>query len=144
MAHYRPTVQRRVAARIGGVIVVATAALTLAFFGVVALATGDIPGFADRFPLYVLTAAAVFVAGIVGLDERRFEGRQILAAATAAGIGALVGLSLCGEGVVYAASNPDRALASRQVLYLVAAGLATTGLGYWVVRHWEAVAPTIR
>jgi len=144
MAHYRPTAQRRVAARIGGVIVAATAALTLAFFGLVALATGGVPGFADRFPFYVLAAAAAFVAAIVGLDGGRLGGRQTLAAAGAAGIGALAGLSLCGEGVVYAANNPEQALVSRRVLYLVAAGLAATGLGYWVVRHWNAVVPRAR
>lgn len=144
MAHSRPTTGQHVAARVGGVIVAATAALTLAFFGVVALVTGAAPGFVDRFPVYVLVAAAGFVVAIVGLEGRRLAGRQVLASAAAAGVGVLIALSLCGEGAVYAATNPDRALGSRRLLYLVAAGLAATGLGYWLVRYWREVAPTPR
>ncbi|MFB6219216.1 MAG: hypothetical protein ABEH77_08600 [Halobacteriaceae archaeon] len=144
MAHSHSTAKRGVAARVGGLIVVTTAGLTVVLLGLLAFATGDTAGIADRLPFYVLGAAGTFVAAVVGLEGRRLDPRQVIATAAAVGVAALVVLSLGGEGLVYAARHPEQALASERILYLLAAGLTATGLGYWVFNHWRALAPTVR
>lgn len=118
-------------------IVACTVILTFSFFGIVALTTGQTSGVAERLPFYAFGMAAVFVATIVFLDHRGFDGRAIIVAAFGSGVVSLVLLSLGGEGVVYVVNNPDRVTQSHQFMYLVAAGLMTTGIGYWVLRHWQ-------
>lgn len=120
-------------------IVACTVALTFSFFGIVALTTGATSGVADRLPFYAFGMAAVFVATIVFLDHRGFDGRAIIVAAFGSGVLSLVLLSLGGEGVVYVFENREEVTQSFQFMYLVAAGLMTTGISYWVLRHWQDI-----
>lgn len=137
MAYSRRTRDRRFLARVGALIITCTTVLTLAFFGLVALLTGTAADIGTRLPFYVLGMAGVFVATIIGLEERRQEGQVILiAASSTAVIGGII-FTLGGEGIVYAANHPDQALASQQFLYLVAAGLIATGVGFWGINHWR-------
>lgn len=128
-------------ARVGGLILGCTGILTLAFFGIVAFITGETPGIASRIPFYVLGMAAVFVTGIIVMEQhaRRREAQRVLWAATTISIMGFFFLALAGEGLLYAARNPDTALASERVLYVIAAGLIGTGIGYWGVRNWKDV-----
>lgn len=119
------------------VIVACTVALTFSFFGIVALTMGETSGVAERLPFYAFGMAAIFVATIVFLDHKGLDGRAIIVAAFGSSVVSLVLLSLGGEGVVYVANNPDQVTQSHQFMYLVAAGLMTTGVGYWVLRHWQ-------
>ena len=119
------------------VIVACTVALTFSFFGIVALATSATSGIAERLPFYAFGMAAIFVATIVFLDQKGFDGRAIIVAAFGSGVLSLVLLSLGGEGVVYVIENRQTVAQSNQFMYLVAAGLMTTGVSYWVLRHWQ-------
>lgn len=145
MAHrHRRARQESVLGRVTAFVVACTAALTLSFIGLVAFATGSTPAVIDRVPYYVLGSAVLFVAAIVGLEQRRRDGRSIITtAATIAAVG-FVFLTLGGEGVLYAARNPGEALAAQQFLYFVAAGLIGTGIGYWGTRHRNVVVDLLR
>lgn len=129
-------------ARVGGLILGCTGVLTLAFFGLVAFITASTPGIASRIPFYVLGMAIVFVAGIILMEQhaRRREAQRVLWAASAVSLLGFVLLTLAGEGLLYAVRNPGTALASERVLYVVAAGLIGTGIGYWGVRNWKDIA----
>jgi hypothetical protein len=143
MAYSQRNASEGFAARVGLPIVVCTAVLTLGFFGVLALATEQAPELSLRVPVYVFGAAVTFVAAIVGLDRMRREGPTILAAATGLAIAAFGALLLGGEGALYVARHPERVVESRLFLYLTAAGLFTTGLGYWSVRHLRSLRSTV-
>lgn len=129
-------------ARVGGLILGCTGVLTLAFFGFVAFLTVSTPGLASRIPFYVLGMATVFVAGIIVMEQhaRRREAQRVLWAASAISLLGFLFLTLAGEGLLYAARNPDTALASERVLYVIAAGLIGTGIGYWGVQYWKDIA----
>ena len=129
-------------ARVGGLILGCTAILTLSFFGLVAFITASTPGVAERIPFYVLGMAIVFVAGIIVMEQhaRRREAQRVLWAASVISLLGFILVTLAGEGLLYAARNPETALASERVLYLIAAGLIGTGIGYWGVRNWKDVA----
>jgi len=143
MAYSQRTVPEGFVARIGLPIVVCTAVLTLGFFGVVALATEQAPQLSLRIPVYVFGAAVAFVGVIVGLDRMHREGPTILAAATGLAIAAFCVLLLGGEGALYVARNPEQVIESRRFLYLIAAGLVATGLGYWGVRHLRSLRAAV-
>lgn len=145
MAHGHPRGRREGdLGRIAVFVLGCTGALTLSFIGLVAFATGNTAGVIDRVPYYVLGAAVVFVGTIVGLEQRGRDGRSILrAAAMIAGV-AFGFFVLGGEGFVYGARNPGEAFAAQQFLYLVAAGLIGTGIGYWGSRHRETIATAFR
>ena len=128
---------RDVLARIGAGVAVSTLALTASFVGIVALATGEAVGLGSRLPIYVLAMAVAFVATVVLLELHEREGRLVLAVAASIGGGTFVIILLAGEGLIYAASDPEAVFASALVFYFLAAGLIATGLGYWGAHHWR-------
>ena len=130
--------------RLGALVLACTTALTLSFVGLVALATGSAGDVGGRVPFYVLGTSAAFVAAILGVDGPRRDGRAVLVAAGAIAGATFVLLSLGAEGLLYAARHPEAVLVSRSGLYLVAAGLIGTGVGYWGLRHWRELATTVR
>lgn len=134
------TLDREAALRLAALVGGGTLVLTASIVGLLALADGGSPGLSARLPVYVLAGAVAFVAGLL-LIEVRYEGRAdataIVGTAGAIAITVLVVVALSGEGVVYAAANPDRVLVSQNLLYFLAAGLVGTGLAYWAVRHWR-------
>lgn len=144
MAHRQLTSNRPVLVRVGSLVAASTLVLTFAFFGVLAFASGDAAGVGGRFPYYVLGAAATFAAALIGLDRRRRDGRNLLVVASAAALVAFVFITLGLEGIAYALRRPSDALASRKVLYLIAAALVSTGLGYWGLNHWREITEPIR
>ena len=125
-------------ARVGGLILAGTLALTLAVFGVVAIATASTRGIGGRLPFYVLGMAVVFVVGIIGIEQHvhRPDANRVLWAASVFSLGGFVFLLLAGEGLLYAARNADTVLAAERVLYMVAIGFIGTGVGYWGLRNW--------
>lgn len=62
---------------------------------------------------------------------------------TAAFVGAVVFVGLGSEGVRYALVRPDTVLSSSLLVYLVAAALVASGLGYWSVRNWRLLGRRI-
>lgn len=130
--------------RLGALIVGCTAVLTLSFVGLVSLATGDAGNVGGRVPFYVLGTALSFVGTILVVDGPRRDGRAVLLVAGAVAGATFVLLSLGAEGLRYALTNPETVLVSRSGLYLVAAGLIGTGVGYWALRHWRELAATVR
>lgn len=143
----RETPGRAFVARVGMLVVGCTAALTLSFVGLFAFVTGQAAGVVDRVPYYALGMAVVFVTAIIGLEQRRRtprDGREVPVVATIVAVIAFAFLTLGGEGFVYAARSPNQALAAQRFLYLVAAGLISTGIGYWGVRNRRDVIRALR
>ena len=130
--------------RLGLLVVACTAALTLAFVGVVSLATGHAGNVGGRVPFYVLGTALAFVASLLVVDGHRRDGRMVLAVAGAVAGVTFVLLSLGAEGLRYAVVHPENVLVTSSGLYLVAAGLIGTGVGYWALSHWRELAHAVR
>lgn len=130
--------------RVGPVLVGSTVALTMALFGLLALVGGNTPGLSGRVPYYVLGAAAAFAGALMVMEDRARDGRTLLGVAIAVAAGAFVLLGLGGEGLLYAARNPDVAFATQRFLYLLSAALVTTGLGYWATNHADEAARSLR
>lgn len=144
MAHSHRRSARPALARVGTLVAGCSVALALAFFGVIAVATGGTAGTADRLPFYVLAAAVTFAAALVGLDRRARDGRNLLAVALAGAVAAFVLVSLGVEGVAYGVQRPAEALSARRLMYLLAAAMVSTGLGYWTVNHWRELVRSAR
>lgn len=144
MAHSSVTSDHPVLARIGALVVACSLALTLAFFGLIALGTGSAAGLSGRVPFYVLASAVTFAAALIGLDRRNWDGRDLLAFSIVLAVVAFVLFTLGLEGVVFAITHPGESLGSRRFLYLLAAAMVATGFGYWFVSHWPEFARTIR
>lgn len=130
--------------RLSLLVVTCTAALTLSFVGIVSLATGDAGNVGGRFPFYVLGTALAFVAAILVVDGPKRDGQTVLTVAGTVAGATFVLLSLGTEGLRYAVSNPETVLASSSGLYLLAAGLIGTGVGYWALSHWRELATIAR
>lgn len=144
MAHSHRTSDQPVLARVGALVAGCSLVLTLAFFGLVAFASGATTGTAGRLPFYVLGGAVTFATTLVGLDRRSRNGRDLLVVALAGAVAVFVLLSLGVEGVAYGVQRPGEALAVRRFLYLLATGLVSTGLGYWGLNHWKELARAVR
>ena len=144
MAHSQVSGDQPVIARVGSLVAGSALALTLAFLGVVAFATGEAAGFGDRVSFYVLGAAVTFAAALIGLDRRARDGRDLLGVAVGLAVVAFCLVTLGVEGLAYAASRPDEVLLSNTLLYLLSAALFATGLGYWGLAHWKEFAREIR
>ncbi len=127
---------KRVAALVAG----STLALTACFVGLLAAATGQVEGVGSRLPAYVLAMAVAFVATVVRLELEGYDGRPIIVSASGVAVAAFVLVTLGGEGLTYAVRNPEAVVGSQLLLYLLAAGLIGSGLGYWGVRHWREFA----
>lgn len=124
--------------RLGPTLAGSTLALTMAFMGLVSLASGPVPGLSGRIPYYVLAAAAVFATALMVLEGHWRDGRNLLGIAVGVAVAAFVVLGLGAEGLVYAARNPAVAFSAQRFLYLLSAALVTTGLGYWTANHADA------
>ena len=144
MAHSPFTSNRPVLARVGMLVVASSLALTLAFFGLLALVTGSAVGLSGRVPFYVLAAAVTFAAALFGLDRHHWDGRDLLFFSIVISLAAFVMVTLGLEGVVFAVENPGESLASRRFIYLLSVALVATGLGYWTTCHWAAISRSIR
>ncbi len=126
--------------KIAAVAVLLVAASTLltasAMMGGLALFTGSAMGVGSRVPMYVLVGAAVFTGLVVYLELRIDDGLTIISVSLAVGLVALVMVGLGVEGLYFGWRNPDRML-SNLFVYLLAAGLISTGIIFWAVRHWR-------
>lgn len=144
MAHSPVASNRPVLARIGALIVANSLALTLAFFGLLAIATGSATGLSGRVPFYVLAAAVTFAGSLIGLDRRHWDGRDLLFSSIGVAVVAFFLVTLGLEGVAFAIQHPGESLASRRFLYLLALALVATGVGYWGTCHWPEISRSIR
>ena len=126
--------------KLAAVTVVLIAASTLltasAMMGGLALFTGSAAGIGGRVPYYVLAGAAVFTALVVYLEMQIDDGLTIISVSLAVGMVALFLRGLGVEGLYFGYRNPDRML-SNLFVYLLAAGLISTGVIFWAVRHWR-------
>jgi hypothetical protein len=125
------------AGRAIGPIVASTVVLTAAFLGTLALLTGTVDGFSDRFPYYVVLMAVGFVAALFVLEGPRIEGSQVLMATIGVTVTVFIVVTLAGEGIVYAIDSPGAVFQPDIILYLLAAGLIGSGLAYWTISHWR-------
>jgi len=137
------TVDRAMLARTGGLVAVCTTVLTAAFVGVVALVAGNADGVGSRLQFYILAGALAFVGSLLVLEESRHDGRTVIQGSLVAGIAGFVVVGLASEGVLYAMADPETVLSSSLLVYLVAAALVASGLGYWSVRNWRLVGRRI-
>lgn len=131
----RETVLRAV-----GYVSLSTVIITASFIGVVAVLTGFVTNFEQRLPFYVLLTAMIFVAIVVMLDNEEAPGMQVLLSTASIAVVTFLVVALAGEGIRYFLAKPAELLASQLVLYFIAAGLFTTGVGYWAVNHWRELA----
>ncbi|MFW5965504.1 MAG: hypothetical protein ACOCP3_01990 [Halodesulfurarchaeum sp.] len=120
-----------------GPIVGSTLVLTAAFLGALALLVGEVDGFSVRFPYYVLLMAIGFVAALFVLERPRIDGSQVLTATIGITVTVFVTVTLAGEGIAYAITNPNAVFRPDFILYLLAAGLIGSGLAYWTITHWR-------
>lgn len=118
---------------------VCTVALTTAFVGIMAVASGNATGILGRLPVYVLVSSIAFVGVLLTVDGRYQAGTAGLVQAAAAGVGEFVLLLLATEGVLHAVRNPEAVVASHLFVYLLSAAVIASGLGYWAVRNWQEV-----
>lgn len=125
--------------RLGGVVVGSTLALTMSFFGLIALLTGDAGGAMSRLPLYVFALATTFVGTLVALEDLHADAETILKAAAAAAAGNFLVVALASEGTVYALRFPGQVVSSQLFVYVLSAGMIATGLGFWVANHYDDV-----
>lgn len=125
--------------RLGGVVVGSTLALTMSFFGLIALLTGDAGGAMNRLPLYVFALATTFVGTLVALEDLHADAETILKAAAAAAAGNFLVVALASEGTVYALRFPGQVVSSQLFVYVLSAGMIATGLGFWVANHYDDV-----
>jgi hypothetical protein len=116
---------------------VCTVLLTASFVGIVGLVSGAVEGLVGRLPLYVLTSSVAFVAVLVAADQRYRRGPRVLGRAVTAALVTFVVVSLGSEGIIYAVTGPEAVVASHLFVYLLSAAIIASGLGYWVVRHWQ-------
>lgn len=121
----------------GGIVLLSTLAVTVAFVGVLAFVTGNTPGIKSRVPFYVVAFSVAFTGLLVSLERYFDEGDQIFLIALVLSLIVGVVVSLDVEGILYASANPGQLVASQLFLYLVAAGFLCTGLVYWGVHHWR-------
>lgn len=128
--------ERRVYGTAIGLIGVSTLVITSSLVGVISLGTDGVAGLADRVPFYVLGGALVFTGLLVALELRIEDGTKIITTSIAIAVCAFVVIGLSAEGFLFAIANPDRIL-SNIILYVFAAGLISTGLIFWAVRHWR-------
>lgn len=127
----------------GGLVFLFTVALTAGYFGILALIREEAIGIGDRLPVYALVTAVVFVTMILSLERRRsVRGVTILSTATATALASSVLIFLAGEGIAYAIRFPQRVFDISLIIYLLAAALITTGIGYWILRHWREFVRT--
>jgi len=129
--------KRQAVVRGAGLVAASTVVVAVAFVGLLAVVSGDIAGIADRFPFYVVVLSIAFTALILTLERYLADGRNILLTAVVLSITVAVVVALDIEGVLFAIENPDQLVASRLLLYLLAAGCLCTGLVYWSVHHWR-------
>ena len=127
---------RKLAATAVGLVVASTLLTASAMMGALALLTGSAPGVGSRVPYYVLGGAAVFTALVVWLEVRIDDGLTIISVSLTVGIVALVAIGLGVEGLYFGYRRPGRML-SNLFVYLLAAGLISTGVIFWAVRHWR-------
>lgn len=130
------TVERNHLASLVGSIAVSTLLVTSSLVGVLALTEGLTPGIGGRVPFYVLAAAVVFVALLVFLELNLEDGMRIITTSVVVSVVALVVISLSVEGLLFGLSFPD-ILLSNLLPYFLAAGLISTGLIIWAIRHWR-------
>lgn len=144
MAHSQFRSNRPVLVRVGWLVAASTLVLTFAFFGLLAFASTEPSGIGGRVPYYVFGAAVTFAAALIGLDRRARDGKNLLVVAAAFAFVAFVFVTLGIEGIAYAFRRPSEALAVQKVLYVIAAALVSTGLGYWGINHWRELARKVR
>mgnify|MGYP006977847045 CR=1 FL=1 len=130
------TVDNRLIATLVGLITASTLLVTSSLVGVLALTEGLVGGLGGRVPYYVLSAAIVFVALLVVLEMRLEDGSRIITSSVVVSLVALIAISLSVEGLLFGATYTDR-LFSNLLPYFLAAGLISTGLIIWALRHWR-------
>lgn len=119
-----------------GLIAGSTLVVTSSLVGVLALTEGLVRGLGGRIPYYVLAAAIVFITLLVILEMRLEDGSRIITTSGVISLLALVGIALSAEGLLFGINSPDQ-LFSNILPYFLAAGLISTGLIIWGVRHWR-------
>ena len=131
---------RRLVATAVGLIALSTLVIASSMLGAIAIVTGQAVGFAGRVPFYVLGTAAVFTAVVVVLEMRIDDGFTILTTGLAVAGVALLAIGLGSEGLRYVVMA--QRLQVTDLVYLLAAGLISTGVIFWAVRHWREFAST--
>jgi len=129
-------VDRKLVGTVVALISVSTLLITSSIVGVLALTSGEATGISGRIPYYVLLAALVFTGLLVTLEIKLEDGSEIISTSGAVAIVAFVVISLGIEGLYFTYDKPGRVL-NNLLPYFLAAGLVSTGLIIWGVRHWR-------
>lgn len=119
-----------------GLVFASTLVLASAMLGGLALLTATAPAIESRVPFYLLGGAGVFTALIIWLERQIDDGLTIITVSIAVGVVGTITIALGVEGLLLGYRDPDRML-SHLFVYLLAAGLISTGVIFWAVRHWR-------
>lgn len=128
--------ERRYLALLVGLVAGSTLLVTSSLVGILAITEGLTTGLGGRVPYYVLATALVFVTLLVALELELEDGSRIITTSVVVSVVALLVISLSVEGFLFGLEFPDRLL-SNLLPYFLAAGLISTGLIIWAVRHWR-------
>ena len=131
------TVDHGILARTGAMVAGCTAVLTAAFVGALSLLGGHAVGAGSRLQFYVLAGAVTFVGSLLVLEESRHDAQRAISGSVIAGAAGLLFVGLATEGVLYTLAKPRTVLSSSRFVYLTAAALLVSGLGYWSIRNWK-------
>lgn len=123
--------------RVGVLIATCTLLLTASFVGLLAFVSGEITGVQGRIPWYLNVGAFAFVGTIILLEAHGSSGRVIIVNSFIVTVLAVILVPLAVEGFLFAVRNPEQVFVSQLVLYLFAAALIGTGVGYWGLNHWR-------
>ncbi len=105
------------------------------FIGLIGLVNGDILGSGERLGFYIFIGSIVFIATIYKLEKKKNKASEIMNVAIAITVLSFVIVSLSSEGINRVTQGAGYEM--KEYLYLVAGGLACTGIGYWIVRNWR-------
>jgi hypothetical protein len=128
---------RRKGFRVSAIIFLCTCALTLDFLGILSLIDSIPSGVGDRIPFYLLAGAVGFVTALFYLEGEFTEGKQTILPALGIGVLVVAAVGLGVEGLLFAIRSPEKVLTENLLVYILSAGVISTGLGYWILQHWR-------
>lgn len=129
--------RRKKAVRVSGVVFFCTCVLTLDFLGVLSSIDSESTGMQDRFPYYFLAASVGFVTALFYLEAEFSRGIQTIIPAVGIGVVTFLAVGFGVEGVLFAFASPEKVFTRNLLIYILSAGVVSTGLGYWLLQHWR-------
>jgi hypothetical protein len=114
---------------------ISTLIFVFCFIGLIGLVNGDIRGSGERLGFYIFIGSVVFIATIYKLEKKKNKASEVMNVVIAITVLSFIIVSLSGEGMGRVIQGSGYEM--KEYLYLVAEGLACTGIGYWIIKNWR-------